>query len=110
MTSGRTAAETAFFERYADMGWHSEDRCVGQNCVIHHPSDHHLREWPMTLRETALIERRCEHGIGHPDPDSWRAMNRLDYGDEDVNYGWQIHGCDKCCITPEGPSTSHDLW
>ena len=63
-----------------------------RNCVIHNPSVHHMRDWPMVLRESTLIERTCPHGVGHPDPDS------LDYfiqRDPDTRLG--IHGCDGCC-------------
>lgn len=105
----RTPAEEKFFEERHHIRWHSDTACVGQNCVIHHPSDHNLRTWPMVLRETALIERVCPHGIGHPDPDSWRAMNRLDYGNENVSYGWQIHGCDGCCLKQPIP-TLHEAF
>lgn len=63
---------------------HPSDRCEGQHCVIHHPSDHHMREWPLNWRDDRkLMERICPHGVGHPDPD-------------DINID-HIHGCDGCC-------------
>jgi hypothetical protein len=34
------------------------------------------------------MERICEHGIGHPDPDDRRIRTGEDMGD---------HGCDGCC-------------
>ena len=34
------------------------------------------------------MERICDHGIGHPDPDEFRIRNGEDDG---------IHGCDGCC-------------
>lgn len=80
---------------------HSEDRCIGEYCTIHNPSDHHMKDWDVTLRSSGLIERLCpDNGVGHPDPDSWPAMNKLwqeCYGDEGA---FQVHGCDGCCWMP----------
>ena len=44
-----------------------------------------------------IMERLCEHGIGHPDPDdaSWRKDNTPNNADT-------IHGCDGCCADPGG--------
>lgn len=70
---------------------HPYKKCRGRRCPIHNPGKHGMTEWPMILRETALIERRCVHGIGHPDPDSLRWMNA------NMGEGWGIHGCDGCC-------------
>lgn len=70
---------------------HPLKRCEGQSCCIHNPSDHKMRDWPMLLRETALVERLCTHGIGHPDPDSAAWMNKT------FGPGWGSHGCDGCC-------------
>lgn len=107
MTSGRTAAEERFFRLWgAPDGmfslWHRKETCAGQVCVIHNPSSHHLREWPMTLRETRLIERMCPHRIGHPDPDSVIGM-RLITGQD----AWDVHGCDGCCRRDPG---THENW
>lgn len=68
---------------------HDEDKCAGQNCVIHNPSDHPMREFPTHWRDDrGIMERICpEHGVGHPDPDSpW----------SDDSYQW-VHGCCGCC-------------
>lgn len=107
----RNLAEIEFFGRYGEPQtafWHNQNACTGFPCVIHHPSDHPMRSWTMTLRETALIERLCAHNIGHPDPDSWRAFNRITYGTEDVSYGYQVHGCDGCCARQ--PTTIRETW
>lgn len=62
---------------------HTPDRCAGHHCVIHNPSDHHMRGWPLNWRDDwGIMERICPHGIGHPDPD--------DIGDG-------VHSCDGCC-------------
>ena len=71
---------------------HDPGLCEGRPCVVHHPTDHHMRDWPTNWRaDIRVMERTCPHGIGHPDPDdlwyhrskgeTWRAM----------------HGCDGCC-------------
>src|ERR1035437_3597591 len=56
------------------------------HCVLHNPSNHKMRTWPMVLRSSGLIERKCPHGIGHPDPDSaayldWASKGRGAYTD-----------------------------
>jgi hypothetical protein len=67
---------------------HSKDNCLGEFCTIHNMSDHILRKFPQHWREDrSIMERICDHGVGHPDPDS-------PWPDED--YRW-IHGCCGCC-------------
>ena len=65
-----------------------------KNCVIHRPSEHLMRSWPLILRSSTLLERQCPHGVGHPDPDSAAYLN---WRDGDGDGGWDIHGCDGCC-------------
>lgn len=86
---------------------HSEKSCrkdgiEGRYCVIHNPSTHHMRDWAMILRESALVERRCRHGIGHPDPDSQAFFDRVS-----PNSAMGIHGCDGCC---RKESESMSVW
>lgn len=71
---------------------HLADKCAGQYCVIHNPSDHHMREWPLNWRDdTGIMERFCPHGVGHPDPDALDFHARL-------GQSWSgVHGCDGCC-------------
>lgn len=76
---------------------HPVDQCAGRACVVHNPSDHHMRGWPLNWRgDRGLMERMCPHRVGHPDPDSvaWLLAN----GDEHAG----AHGCDRCCV-PEEP-------
>lgn len=75
---------------------HDAAKCEGYACPFHNPSDHHMRDWPMLVRldNRALVERTCEHGVGHPDPDSAAYFAR--WGDEMVG----VHGCDGCCGVP----------
>lgn len=79
------------------VGVHSPDRCGGETCVMHNPSQHAMREWPMHLRETGLVERICEHGVGHPDPDSAAFFDN--HGPLGSRGSWTIHGCDGCCVS-----------
>lgn len=68
---------------------HPRSTCRGYWCCIHYPSNHHMREWPQNWREDrAIMERVCEHGIGHPDPDDPSAFRD------------GVHGCDGCCARP----------
>lgn len=71
---------------------HDPAKCAGRPCVIHNPSDHHMRDWPLNWRsDKGLMERMCVHGTGHPDPDD--LAFHVENGRE-----WQgVHGCDGCC-------------
>lgn len=72
---------------------HPAGTCDGEFCTFHKPSDHPLKDAPINVRgDTGVIERLCEHGVGHPDPDhiQWRI-------DLDILRGQNIHGCDGCC-------------
>lgn len=63
---------------------HRREDCIPP-CVIHHPTDHHMKDWKLRWRwDREIFERICpEHGVGHPDPDS---HNRD-----------RTHGCCGCC-------------
>lgn len=65
---------------------HSDEKCAGGPCVIHNPSDHGMRDFPLHWRsDRGIMERLCPHGIGHPDPD------------QQLRVGEGVHGCDGCC-------------
>jgi len=82
---------------------HRPDQCdPDEPCCLHNPSDHRMRDWPMNLRETMLIERMCAHGVGHPDPDSAAWMDKR-MGHKPGT--WSVHGCDGCCSRSEGDSS-----
>lgn len=65
--------------------------CYGKNCTIHNRSMHSMRHYPQHWRaDRAIMERVCEHGVGHPDPDEYKiAGNAGKYE--------MVHGCDGCC-------------
>lgn len=73
---------------------HPQEKCEPGSCPFHRPSDHIMASWPMTLRESGLIERVCVHNVGHPDPDSLSYFDRRDQG------ALGVHGCDGCCRSP----------
>jgi hypothetical protein len=73
------------------MNVHSPKLCAGRACVLHNPSDHSMRSFPLTWRDDGrFMERTCPHGIGHPDPDD-AAYRRS------INQSIGVHGCDGCC-------------
>lgn len=57
--------------------------------------------WTKIIRETGLVEYVCEHGVGHPDPESAKKMGE----------GWGVHGCDGCCSRDDfpGEKKAYDL-
>lgn len=78
---------------------HNKDDCQGEYCVIHNPSDHHMKDWPTNWRDDRrIMERICLHGIGHPDPDSLRFIKEMAEKFGQKYYDKGIHGCDGCCI------------
>lgn len=76
---------------------HIRARCQGRNCVIHNPSDHHMRDWPKRFHQPSQqTSRVCEHGFGHPDPDDvayWREIEKRRISTS--------HDCDGCCTAPK---------
>lgn len=65
--------------------------CKGRPCALHNPSEHELSGAPLDWRgDRRIMERVCQHGVGHPDPDD--AAYRASKGDHDT-----VHGCDGCC-------------
>lgn len=89
----------SFNEGY--MMVHNKELCAGQHCSVHNPSDHHMKTWKQEWRnDRALMERICEHGVGHPDPDHI-AYVRRSRGDAAAHFE-AVHGCDGCC------GVSHD--
>jgi hypothetical protein len=78
---------------------HLPASCEGEFCVIHNPSEHHMRSWPLVWRDDkGVMERMCAHGVGHPDPDDAAFQARVGRG------SLNIHGCDVCCWTAAGSS------
>lgn len=73
---------------------HHPGVCAGRPCVIHAPTGHHMRSWPLLWRDDrGVFERICRHGVGHPDPD------QRDWWQEAGRAGLGVHGCDGCCAS-----------
>lgn len=81
---------------YPGLRTHSPDQCSGEFCSLHNPSAHPLSNAPLNWRsDRTLMERICEHGIGHPDPDHLAHVRRT--RGEAAASGESVHGCDFCC-------------
>jgi len=97
---------------------HPMDNCAGRPCVIHHPSDHHMREWPLDWdNDNKTFYRECQHGMGHPDPDQFAFWDEMAAKWDTMQQGqtmsltamvsppsnpWTgrgIHLCDGCCCS-----------
>jgi hypothetical protein len=96
---------------------HPRDNCAGRPCVVHDPSDHHMRSWPLHWDDDGKgFLRICVHGYYHPDPDQfhfwdemaakWDMMQQghtvsMADGIPQVTVnpwvGKGIHDCDECC-------------
>ncbi len=77
---------------------HDRSACAGEFCPIHNPSNHHMKNWPTHWRDDRrIMERICEHGIGHPDPDDIAFKKRIALKSGKKDYDQGIHGCDGCC-------------
>lgn len=99
---------------------HRKDACTGPPCVIHSPSDHPLKGAPLFWRpERMLMERVCEHGVHHPDPDDRSHWERR-IGDDPISRGFldlriEHEDCDGCCTgtyeepEPPGPTQIEKL-
>lgn len=76
---------------------HSETQCADQACVVHNPSDHAMAEFDTYWRQDrGLMERICEHGVGHPDPDDIAFVFRT--AGREAAIVESVHGCDGCCV------------
>lgn len=72
--------------------------CRKSGCSIHAPSDHSMKEWPTHwYAERGMMERVCECGVGHPDPDHIGYIRRT-YGDKAAQIE-SVHGCCGCCAS-----------
>lgn len=84
-----------FVNGWARVHKESVHESADESCPIHRHSQHKGSERPMLLRETGLVEHPCEHGVGHPCPDSAAYFDRaLDHKPGT----WSVHGCDGCCF------------
>ena len=80
-----------------DLMVHEAGTCEGQNCCIHNPSDHPLKNAELNWRsDRRIMERLCPNcGCGHPDPDD--LWFRINIKGEDPEYAG-VHGCCGACF------------
>ena len=84
--------ETVEVEGISLTNVHDETLCAHRHCVIHNPSDHHMRSWPLHWRDDrGIFERIDAIGCGHPDPD------QFGYWQETGQDGMAVHGCTGLC-------------
>lgn len=83
---------------------HRKDGCSG-SCPIHNPSGHHMVDWKLNWREDrGIFERICQHGIGHPDPDTIKYIAKT--RGNSLARTENIHGCCGCCAPLADPYRS----
>ena len=94
---GRPSGDLERFDLDGKIIWvHPKNKCSGEYCAIHNPSNHRLKGWKMHWRtDRYMMERVCEHGVGHPDPDHIEYVRKMK-GDVAAEME-SIHGCDGCC-------------
>ena len=81
---------------------HNRSECEGTYCSVHNPSDQHMKDMRTHWRyDRGIMERICEHGVGHPDPDdlAYRVRMYKKAGMPTDHLG--VHGCDGCCTGEE---------
>ena len=79
---------------------HTRDQCATQFCVIHHPSNHHMKTWDYYWdNRSRMMMRMCEHSVLHPDPDQVAFERR--YLEPAVLATVIDHYCDGCCTPPK---------
>lgn len=72
------------------------------SCCLHNPSEHALKDAPLNWRaDRRLMERICEHGVGHPDPDDLAFKRRTLAPEVYKSYAFAVHGCDGCCFSKQ---------
>jgi hypothetical protein len=77
---------------------HEPYECVGENCTIHDPSDHHMKDWPQEWDQSRRIMMRvCSHGDMHIDPDEPGYLSCV----WDNSQAVPRLVCDACCYYEE---------
>lgn len=89
---------------------HSRGATCEIRCCIHNPSDHSLKEAGRVWRPCfGRVDRRCSHGILHPDPDDlWFKRNGEGWEDPDIAAELRLdHDCDGCCVANKPAEGDH---
>lgn len=100
------------------VGVHDPAACEGHGCPVHHPSSHHMANWPAHFRDDKYrVERICRHNTGHPDPDdtahaareaagvTWVSPEAVaEYSEKRAR-----HGCCGCCVVLDAGTFTLDV-
>ncbi len=82
---------------------HDKKDCGGEFCVIHNPSNHHMKDWSTHWRgDRSMMERICKCGVGHPDPDDIAFKKSIAESNGNKDYDTGVHGCCGCCKPTSG--------
>ena len=80
-----------------DLAVHHPSQCSGYPCSVHHPSENHMRNWPMLWNiPDMLMLRQCPHGMWHPDWDHIAFAIRNSYP-VDTRH---VYCCKERCCEP----------
>ena len=74
---------------------HAKDQCAGEWCSIHNPNPMWEFGRLFWRSDRGIMERICEHGVGHPTKESWAFLVRV--GGAKFAEAEMVHGCDGCC-------------
>ena len=90
------------------VGVHKRTLSCQTGCVVHCPSDHHMREMPLQYDEASkAFVRTCEHGNQHQDYDEREDLTALlsepdRYEEVLLTLSrWKCPICDCGCCNPE---------
>lgn len=92
--SGRTMAEAVINAILKATNWTGLDKEKEKRALIKKIVEilANSKGEQYIIRASGLVEWVCNHGVGHPLPES----SRLLYLKTD-NSSWDVHGCDGCC-------------
>ena len=77
---------------------HGEVDCVERGCSIHHPSNHHMKQFSQVYNHSdGWMMRVCDHGITASGP----LMTRSYHQDILKDAHTLDHACDGCCHAPD---------
>ena len=96
-----TQAEVTLLESGQRLTHHTKANCSG-SCCLHGTSIYASCKMPRSWRfDRGIIEHQCEHGVGHPCRAGVEYAKAISGPDDDYDSG--IHGCDRCCQSPDKP-------
>ena len=93
----------ATFDDDLRIAIHDQSKCAGRHCVIHDPSNHHMRNLPLVWNSMyRRTERICSCGARHPDPDHIEYV-RITKGDTAAAQAATHVCCSRSCCVVKKP-------